>query len=142
MNRLFSVFFLFCALTVQAQTPASGSLEVEVAGVRNASGSLRASLYRPQDAFRKEAQAFRVLVVPAQSGKALLRFEDVPPGSYALMAYHDENASGKLDLRLGMFPLEGYGLSNNPAVFGPPAFADSAFDLPATGSRISVQLKY
>ncbi|MDP5239306.1 DUF2141 domain-containing protein [Uliginosibacterium sp. 31-16] len=142
MKHALSLLLLVWAGTAAAQTPANGTLEVELAGVRNATGKLRLSLYRAEDAFRKEAQAFRVLAVLAQPGKALLRFEDLPAGRYALMAYHDENANDKLDLRLGMFPLEGYGLSNNPKVFGPPAFADSAFDQPATGGRISVQLKY
>ncbi len=43
-----------------------------------------------------------------------------------------------------MFPTEGYGLSNNPTVSGPPAFADSAFELPAgTGAaRISIDIRY
>lgn len=142
MRRLLLLPFLLCTLAVQAQSTSTSELEVELAGVHNASGNMRLSLYRTEDPFRKEAQAFRVLVVPAQVGKSQLRFDNLPPGRYAVMAYHDENANDKLDLRLGMFPLEGYGLSNNPKVFDPPAFADSAFKLPASGARIAVQLKY
>ena len=54
-------------------------------------------------------------------------FDGLPTGRYAVMAYHDENADQKLNLRFGMFPTEGYGLSNNPAIIGPPKFADSVF---------------
>ena len=64
------------------------------------------------------------------------------PGRYALMAYHDENANGKLDLRLGMFPIEGYGLSRNPKVMGPPAFEDSAFELGAEGGAQQIEMRY
>lgn len=142
MKRLLMIPLMAWALASQSQTPATSTLEVEVAGVRSASGTLRLSLYRPEDAFRKEAQAFRTLIVPASGRASLLRLESIPAGRYAVMAYHDENANEKLDLRLGMFPLEGYGLSNNPKVFGPPAFADSAFELPESGTRITVQLKY
>ncbi len=142
LKRALSLLLLAYTGIAAAQTPATGTLEVELAGVRSSAGQLRLSLYRAEDPFRKEALAFRVLAVPAQTGTPLLRFENLPAGRYALMAYHDENANAKLDLRLGMFPLEGYGLSNNPKVFGPPAFADSAFDQPATGGRINVQLKY
>ncbi len=120
----------------------TATLTITLAGVRSASGTLRVSVYREQDAFRKEARAFRLQAVPASAGEVVLGFEALPPGRYAVMAYHDENANDKLDLRLGMIPIEGYGLSNNPRVFGPPAFADSAFELPAAGTGITLKLAY
>ena len=60
----------------------------------------------------------------------------LPPGRYAIMAYHDADLNGKFDLRFGMFPTEGYGLSNNPKVMGPPKFADSAFDVAGPKLRV------
>lgn len=128
--------------SISAAWAQTATLTITLAGVRSASGNLRVSVYREQDAFRKEAQAFRLQVVPASAGEVVLGFEALPPGRYAVMAYHDENANDKLDLRLGMIPIEGYGLSNNPRVFGPPAFADSAFELPAAGTGISLKLSY
>lgn len=136
---------ILVALLLASSTSAwaqTATLTITLAGVRSASGNLRVSVYREQDAFRKEAQAFRLQVVPASAGEVVLGFEALPPGRYAVMAYHDENANDKLDLRLGMIPIEGYGLSNNPRVFGPPAFADSAFELPAAGTGISLKLSY
>lgn len=133
---------LALALALPARAADETSLDVHLNGLRSTSGNVRVSLYREGDAFRKEMQAFRLQVAPARAGAQSLPFENLLPGRYAVMAYHDENANDKLDLRFGMFPLEGYGLSNNPKVFGPPAFADSAFELPATGARITVQLKY
>jgi uncharacterized protein (DUF2141 family) len=117
-------------------------LVVEVSGIRSAEGKVRVSLYREPDSFRKEDRAFRLLTQPAIAGKATLVFADIPPGRYAVMAYHDENGDEKLNLRLGMFPTEGYALSNNPKVIGPPRFDDSAFDLPATPAPLPLILKY
>ena len=128
--------------SISAALAQTATLTITLAGVRSASGTLRVSIYREQDAFRKEAQAFRLQAVPASAGEVVLGFEALPPGRYAVMAYHDENANDKLDLRLGMIPIEGYGLSNNPRVFGPPAFADSAFELPAAGTGITLKLAY
>lgn len=113
------------ALAAQAQ---SGELRVEIAGLRNSHGSLRVSLYNEPDSFRKEERALMRLAQAAQAGNAVLIFRDLPPGRYAVMAYHDENDDGKLNLRFGMFPSEGYALSNNPTVIGPPRFSDSAFN--------------
>ena len=35
-----------------------------------------------------------------------LVFENVPPGRYAVLAYHDENDNGEMDRRFGMIPTE------------------------------------
>src|SRR3546814_5617415 len=72
-----------------------------------------------------------------------LVFKDLPPGRYAVLAYHDENGNGELDRRFGMIPTEGYGLSNNPKVMGPPSFEDSAFEVPAgEPTRVTLEMRY
>ncbi len=121
---------------------ADAQLVVNLQGVRDEAGQLRVSLYAEPDSFRKEDKALRVLTQPAAKGDARLVFADVPPGRYAVMAYHDENADNKLNLRFGMFPTEGYGLSNNPKVMGPPKFADSAFEVAAPETVIDLRLNY
>ena len=118
-------------------------MTVQIDGLRDDSGNLRVSLYREPDSFRKEDRAFKLLSQPARKGKTSLVFDDIPPGRYALMAYHDANDDNKLNLRFGMFPQEGYALSNNPQVVGPPRFNDSAFDFPAAdGAPINLQITY
>ena len=48
-----------------------------------------------------------------------------------------------LDRRFGMIPTEGYGLSNNPKVMGPPSFEDSAFEVPAgEPTRVTLEMRY
>ena len=128
---------------------ASGSLHAEEArlvvtlqGVRDDVGNLRVSIYRDPETFRKEDKAVQIVSLAATKGEAKLAFDRLPPGRYAIMAYHDENSDQKLNLRFGMFPIEGYGLSNNPKVMGPPKFADSAFDVSAPESATSINLSY
>ena len=134
---------LCAALLTSGSLSANEPLRVQIHGVRSATGQLRVSLYRESDRFRKEESAYKLLSQPANPGDASLVFDDVPPGRYALMAYHDENGDNKLNLRLGMFPIEGYALSNNPKVIGPPGFADSAFDFSGSPSpAIELNLSY
>ncbi|MGB9354243.1 MAG: DUF2141 domain-containing protein [Azonexus sp.] len=133
---------LSCLLLAGHAQGEESRLVVKLQGVRDATGSLRASLYRDPETFRKEDKAVKVISVPAAKGDAELVFDNVPPGRYAIMAYHDENADQKLNLRLGMFPTEGYGLSNNPKVMGPPKFADSAFDVAGAKTSIDINLAY
>ncbi|MDQ5881448.1 MAG: hypothetical protein QG616_1278 [Pseudomonadota bacterium] len=120
----------------------AGTLTVTLRNVRDASGSVRAGLYRDPATFRKEDRAVSVAQAPATPEQTIVTFRDLPPGRYAIMAYHDENGDGTLNRRFGMFPTEGYGLSNNPQVSGPPAFEDSAFEVAVPETAISIDLRY
>jgi uncharacterized protein (DUF2141 family) len=83
-----------------------------------------------------------VLKAPADASAAMVHFLDVPPGQYAVMAYHDANDDQKLDLRFGMFPKEGWGLSNNPKVMGPPSFSASSFTMTEQTMATMIDMHY
>lgn len=120
----------------------AASLTVTIPDVRPGPGAVRMALYAQPAGFRHEDHAYRVLSVPADRPSVSLTFSDVPAGRYAIMAYHDGNDSKSLDLRLGMFPKEPWGLSNDPKVMGPPTFAAAAFDVTEPTKNISVSLHY
>lgn len=136
--------FLLSATTATMVLAQASALEVSLTGIQHDRGSLRVGLYSDPKTFRKEAQAVAIQQVPASAGTVTVSFGALPPGRYAIMAYHDEDGNGELNRRFGMFPTEGYGLSNNPTVSGPPAFADSAFEVAAGAgtTRISIDLRY
>jgi uncharacterized protein (DUF2141 family) len=144
MKQTLSLYPLAFALLLAATGvhAEAARLDVRIKDVREATGNLRVSLYRDPETFRKEDRALKVIVVPATKGESRVTFDSIEPGKYALMAYHDENGDGKLNLRLGMFPTEGYALSNNPKVMGPPKFADSAFDVAAPETSSSLVIAY
>ncbi|HSD37977.1 MAG TPA: DUF2141 domain-containing protein [Rhodocyclaceae bacterium] len=144
MRFLATLVALPLALSASAQTLAVPPIpfEIVIAPVRSATGAVRIGLYSVPASFRKEAQAAKVVELPAHPGEMRARIDDLPAGRYAVMAYHDENANGKLDLRMGMFPLEGYGLSNNPKVIGPPSFEDSAFTVERAGQIVTIEMHY
>ncbi|MFZ5483716.1 MAG: DUF2141 domain-containing protein [Pseudomonadota bacterium] len=132
---------LLAGLLAVSASPAA-ELTVTVSGVRDAAGQVKLMLFDRAEGFRKEDQARAVLVRPAAPGQVEARFGDLPPGKYAVIAYHDENGDGQLNLRFGMFPKEGYGLSNNPKLSGPPRFANAAFELGQTPHSLDISLKY
>ena len=125
-----------------AGSAGAADLRVAVSGVRGAEGQVKLMLFEREDGFRKEDKARLVLALPATAGTVEGLMRELPPGRYAVIAYHDENGDGKLNLRFGMFPKEGYGLSNALKLSGPPKFKDAAFDLPETGKRITIPLAY
>lgn len=116
-------------------------LTVHLEGVVHAAGQLHIGAYDNAETFRKEAQASAVRLVPAAAGRVSVPFDALRPGRYAVMAWHDEDGDGEFKRRFGMIPVEGYGLSGNPDKAGPPAFADSAFDLPAAAEQ-TIRMRY
>jgi len=138
--RPFILAGLLCGLAATGVQAAD--LTVTVSGVRDDKAAVRIVLYADADTFRHEQEARQVLSVPAAPGTVRGVFHDLPPGRYAVLAYHDENGNGKLDMIMGMFPDEGWGLSNDPTVIGPPRFEASAFEVAEAGTAITVPLHY
>lgn len=130
------------SLWLLASSAHAGELDVRADHVAPGAGSIHVVLYRGAAGFRHEDRAFRVLTAPATSASASVRFEALPPGDYAVMVYHDANANGRLDTRLGMFPTEGWGLSNNPRVMGPPSFKASKVTIDDRDKAILIDLHY
>jgi uncharacterized protein (DUF2141 family) len=138
---------VFLAGLAALTTPALGSafaadLTVAVQEVRGGKGQVKLMLFEHEEGFRKEDKARAVLALPAVAGSVNGVFRDLPPGRYAVIAYHDENGNGKLDLRFGMFPKEGYGLSNDYIPSGPPKFKAAVIDVPPSGASSAIRLAY
>lgn len=135
---------LAAAITTSGFAFAEGeSMTVRLNGVEHDRGTVRVAVFSDPKTFRKADQAYAGKEVPASAGTVTVEFDEVPAGQYAVMAYHDENGNGELDLRFGMMPIEGYGLSNNPKVMGPPSFKDSQFEVPGDKpSEIDIDIRY
>jgi len=121
----------------------TGEVRVEIADLRNARGSLLLCLSASVEHFPDcgADPAAQKLKVPANRPTGLV-FTGVLPGNYALSVMHDENGNGKLDTTMRI-PREGFGFSRNPVVrFGPPAFRNVRFAVPAGASRLPIKMKY
>ncbi|WAE54290.1 DUF2141 domain-containing protein [Stutzerimonas sp. R40042] len=131
------------ALALAAPAAHAQQLQVTLNGLQHDRGQVAVAVYSDAKSFRKDNQAFTARKAKAEAGTVTVTFDDVPPGRYAVLAYHDENDNGRLDLRFGMFPTEGYGLSNNPKVMGPPSYEDSAFEVTAEDpAQIELKMRY
>ncbi len=127
--KLKLISFAFMLMMTKFAYSDEFSLSVHIKGVKNNQGNVFVELYNDAKTFRKSAQAFAILQVPATEGIVTVKFDGIKPGHYAVLAYHDEDGNGLLNKRFGMIPTEGYALSNNPTVIGPPSFEDSDFEV-------------
>ncbi|MEE4155253.1 MAG: DUF2141 domain-containing protein [Erythrobacter sp.] len=123
--------FLPIALAMAAlASPASAeTISVALQGVKKNSGSIVVCLWDKDADFPncEEGQPVKRIVLPATAKSAT--FEDVANGTYAVSAFHDANANGRLDTNFLGLPKEAVGLSNNPRLMGPPRFKSALFDV-------------
>ncbi|MET0268987.1 MAG: DUF2141 domain-containing protein [Sphingomonas sp.] len=128
--------------TLTATSPIA-QLELDIEGLRSAKGAVSVCLTTDPDhypdcqndpAARRQKVAARALRV--------IRFADVPSGTYAVALIHDENGNNRLDTTLGV-PREGVGFSRNPPLyFGPPRFARARFPVGNAAMAERIRVKY
>ncbi|MEO7990393.1 MAG: DUF2141 domain-containing protein [Chryseolinea sp.] len=102
-----SMCFLFIAILCKAQQ--TGTLTIEAINFTNNKGSAIIQLFREQDDVPEKP--FKNVKAEIVHGKAQIIFNEIPYGNYAAILFHDENANGILDHKLG-FPNEDMGFSN------------------------------
>jgi uncharacterized protein (DUF2141 family) len=80
---------------------------------------------------------------PAQlnaAGETVVTVQGVPAGTWAVLAYQDENSNDDLDRLLGI-PRENYGFSRDArGHFGPPGFDDTAVPVKEPANAVVVRL--
>jgi uncharacterized protein (DUF2141 family) len=78
--------------------------------------------------------------VRASAGFVETTFENIPPGSYAVVAYHDANGNGQFDRVLGI-PREPYALSGKAAKKMVPTFSDAVLPIHTGENAVVLRLK-
>ena len=130
-------------LLAGARPPHTASIAVEIAGLRSATGVIRACLTQEPSAFpdcREDPEARRLTI--AAGGPAAMTFAAVPAGRYAIALMHDENRNGRVDMAL-VVPREGFGFSRNPALrLGSPPFATAAFTVAGEPVVQTIRMRY
>ncbi|MCJ8159827.1 DUF2141 domain-containing protein [Sphingomonas sp. LaA6.9] len=121
---------------------APGSLELDFAGLRSATGLIRICLTTSPKGFPDCKADPSAITRTLGAEQHNTRFDALPAGDYAVSVIHDENANARLDTFAGI-PREGFGFSRNPVItFGPPSFKAARFAIAATPVKQTVRLRY
>jgi len=135
MIKIITIITLFICSLMSAQNV---KLTVAVSGLKNNSGTVKVGLYNSDGTFLKTT--YKSVASKIKDNKAMVTFENLPAGEYAISTYHDENNNGKLDKNMMGIPSEDYAASNNAKGFmGPPAYKDAKFVI-AKDSKIEINL--
>jgi outer membrane protein len=100
--------------------PETGIVELQLYNSANAFGALR----NPLKKIRFDVD-----------GRESFIIDDLPPGKYALLIYHDENNNERIDKNFIGIPIEPLGFANRYSPKAPPSFSRAAFVLEAEETR-------
>lgn len=147
MLRPVLALLLAFALALPAARPArAADLSVSIVGLRSTSGVVRIALYDDARRFPDDGGQVADLVVPARelaNGVLTGRFENLRPGRYAMVVFHDENANKEMDTDFIGLPVEGYGFSNDATPFlSAPPFGEAAFEVGERGGAVRLRILY
>lgn len=131
------------ALMFTAGAASATRIIVTIDGLHSANGNVFVGLYASPKNFLHGNQCDASTKVRASTGPITVAFDNLPPGTYAVGAYHDENGNDHLDTNLLGLPIEGYALSNGVrAVLSRPRFIDAAFTVGGEDKPIALHIRY
>ncbi len=123
---------------MNGQEKALTSITVEINNASNDEGKIIFGLYT-QETFMK-APPVKSAESSIKDGKVVVVFEDVTPGSYSILCYHDANGNQQMDFEPNGMPKEKYGSSNNRMAMGPPSWEETKFEVGSDPIKIEIRL--
>ncbi len=129
---------LFIGLIGMAQDNEGVTVTVTIENVLKDGGTILGGLHTEETFMRNDGIANAT--APGVAGEVTLTFENVAPGTYAIMVMHDANDNKQMDMdpNTGM-PQESYGTSGTMNMYGPPTFADTKFEVSAEDQNIVIR---
>ena len=121
------VTLVLTSLFSYAQDAENVTITVTVENVLNDQGTVLVALHTA-DTFMRGA-GVTDLAEKANAGELTFVFEDVTPGTYAIMAMHDANDNKRMDYEASGMPKESYGMTGNDMSMGPPTFEAAKFEV-------------
>jgi len=125
--RTLGLSLLLASSVGAAGLASAASIEVRVQGVTSTKGTVRVAIC-DKATFLKDCPY--AASAAARVGETVVTVDDLPPGTWAVLSFQDENDNGKLDRNALGIPKEKYAFSRDArGRFGPPSFEDAAFVL-------------
>lgn len=126
------MILLFTALLlhidhIQAQASKGITIEVTVENVLTDRRNILATLHTEETFMKNKgvASAF----VEGKKGTVSFSFNNVQPGTYAIMVLHDLNGNHQIDFEANGMPKENFGISGDEILMGPPIFENCKFEV-------------
>lgn len=127
----------FISLTMNAQETSGATVTVTIENVLSDGGTILAGLHTAETFMKGMGVANTA--VPAKEGAVTLTFENVTPGTYAIMVMHDKNDNKQMDMDGNGIPQESYGTTGEMNMYGPPSFDTSKFEFNGEDQEFTIR---
>ncbi|MFA6618296.1 MAG: DUF2141 domain-containing protein [Candidatus Neomarinimicrobiota bacterium] len=118
-------------LTVEQSEQAhykQAQLTIEILNIEDLEGDIRIGVFNRSENFLKQGFTYKNYIVKVQDSTETIIINDLPPGEYAFILYHDKNADTKMNRNFLGIPKEPFGFSNNlKPKFSKPTFEECKF---------------
>lgn len=147
LRELSSALFFLAAFCPQNASfaEAPGEVIVQMSGFHSDRGKAFVALWRTADHFPGVPPPDTpARVVPIVGRTAEARFTDVPPGSFAITVFHDEDGDAQLKENIVGVPKEGIGFSRNVKPrFRAPRYREAELALePGEHEQVAIRMLY
>ena len=122
---MFSIPALIAASALTLQPAETAVIEITF-DVGAEEGVIMAALFDSEAAYDGGGAPVRAAMINVAGGDRVARFEGLPPGDYALRAFHDVNGDGQMNANPFGMPTEPFAFSNNAVGNMGPASWDRA----------------
>jgi uncharacterized protein (DUF2141 family) len=136
------ILLILCAWSLKVN--AQAKVVAEVINFENNKGVCRACIFNNAASFNGEGgEPLKCVQVPVKNKTALVSFESLQQGTYAIFLFHDVNSNNKMDKNFLGIPKEGYGASKNKLPFAnAPNFNENKFTLEnGTSLQLKIRLR-
>ncbi len=140
---VFGAVILFLAAAFRPVTDAG--IRLSITNLRSDKGFVLVSFFKDGAGYPDDAgKAFKTAKVAIKDKKAVVLFNGLPSGTYAISILHDENNDQKMNKTFLGLPKEGYGFSNNViGAFGPPGYSRASFRHSVNSlTQVTIRAKY
>jgi len=137
MKILATVLTVAMILTGSLVSSNKKTITATVVNITSNSGKVSFALYNKDTFMKTPLQSKNGKI---EDGKSTVTFEDIEPGDYAVICFHDKNDNDKMDFQENGMPMEDYGASNNVMTFGPPTYLNSKFTV--SDKDVTLEIKF
>lgn len=124
---LLIALILFTQLNYAQQEETGADIIVTVENVLTDGGQVFVALHTAETFMQSDGVDFAM--AEGKKGALSFNFDDVEPGTYAIMVMHDLNGNNQMDFDNNGMPKESYGMSGAELHMGPPSFDVAKFEV-------------
>ena len=146
MTMRFNLTFFFSVLLLVTllHTPArAATLTVDIQSLRSVKGDVHITLCDNRKCYEQRKNWRDRKVIPVTDKAVQVSFENLAPGEYAIMVFHDEDQDSSFDKNFLGFPQEGFGFSRDARpVFDAPIYESVYLTLGSQNLQTEINMQY